>query len=254
MFLLWECIFQFQYTLKESFQTMNTQLAMWGNTPDLLYKVANAGKSKTNACRNLHILITRGKILFPVHIDAIEVRVSLRKPFLRKEKVFWPILRMGDWVKALLSECPQVLLSGYKLEQSSKWKAVFQNFWDEYKSCNGCHPVYTSNYPTDCCVPYFLHGDEGRTLRNRSFMIHSFQPLISRKGPMKCNESGYLGKYWCTYFSCLMYYISMTKNRSILHGHPDLKWGTAWQHGSSYLAYLHSTMMVRILWMICTKP
>lgn len=179
---------------------MNAQLAIWGNTPDLLYKVANAGKSKTNACRNLHILITRGKILFPVHIDAIEVRVSLRKPFLRKEKVFWPILRMGDWVKTLLSECPQVLLSGYKLEQSSKWKAVFQNFWDEYKSCNGCHPVYTSKYPIDCCVPYFLHGDEGRTLRSRSFMIHSFQPLISRKGPRKCNESGYLGKYWCILF------------------------------------------------------
>lgn len=145
--------------------------------------IANAGRSKTNACRNLHNLIHKKKMLFPVAIDAVRVHVSLRRPFLRKEQLWWPILRLEHWVQALMARTPEILLAGYGIHQRDNWSAIFNGFWQGYESCNPCHPIFTSSLPRSHSIPYFLHGDEGKTLRQRSFMIHSFQPCISKYGP-----------------------------------------------------------------------
>lgn len=158
----------------------------------MLYKIARAGKTKKNACRNLHLLLNKSQAFFPVPIDAVLVRVCLRRPTLRRAKLWWPILRFSDWVRVLLERAPHILLAGHDLEESEKWKAVFREFWDNYQSVNPDHVIYTNGMDTSMCIPYFLHGDEGRSLRNRSFMIESFQPVISKRGPGFTNESGLL--------------------------------------------------------------
>lgn len=93
-------------------------------------------------------------------------------------------------MKVLLERVPHILLAGYDLEEGEKWRPVFREFWASYKTVNADHVIYTRDVDTSACIPYFLHGDEGRTLRNRSFMIESFQPVISKHGPMVTNESG----------------------------------------------------------------
>ena len=125
-------------------------------------------------------------------MDAVPIRVALRRPYLRRETMYWPVFRMRDWIVTLLSKSPGTLLAGCRLEEQSKWTSTFHAFWEEYKTCNSSHPVFSAGLPLEQCVPYFLHGDEGKTLRSRSMMIESFQPVISRKGPLVSNESGFL--------------------------------------------------------------
>ena len=100
---------------------------------------------------------------------------------------------MEDWARVLLRQHPEVLLGGCKLNEVQKWKGVFRDFWELYRGANPDHAVFSSNLQLETCMPYFLHGDEGKTLRSRSMMIESFQPVISRKGPSSTNESGNLG-------------------------------------------------------------
>ena len=126
-------------------------------------------------------------------ISVVLVSVAKKKPTYRIEQIYWPILRMSDWVRVLLDQVPQVLLCGKSMQNTTEWQACLQSFWKVYEETDGEHCVFSSGYPLEYCIPYFLHGDEGRTHRTRSFMIESFQPVISYKGPNKTNESGLFG-------------------------------------------------------------
>ena len=68
--------------------------------------ISKTGNSKQNVCRNLHSLLRRNKALFPVDIDVAPVTVAVRRPVYRTEAVWWPVLPMSAWVKALWSEAP----------------------------------------------------------------------------------------------------------------------------------------------------
>lgn len=167
-------------------------LTSLGNKLDLLYRIAKAGQSKTNATRNIVSLINRNDLLLPVPIETTQISVAVRRPKYSVQKMWWPILRMQDWVRVLLQEAPQILLAGVRLEDTACWQRTFRDFWGEFKNAHPEHCIYQSGFPLHFCVPYFLHGDEGRTHRQRSFMVESFQPVISHKGPTKTNESGHL--------------------------------------------------------------
>ena len=157
---------------------------------DLLWKLSRAGLSKTNACRNLHSLIDRNNVLYPVPIDCGLIRVAFRKPQFRTEQVYWPFLRMHEWVRCLLRESPHMILAGHKLSDTGGWQGVFSEFWNTYRLINPGHTIFRDQLPTECCIPYFLHGDEGRGYCRRPFMVESFQPVISHKGLGYTNESG----------------------------------------------------------------
>ena len=163
-----------------------------GGKLDLLRRIAWAGLSRTNASRNLHSLINKNKILFPVEIDACLIHVAFRKPTFRREEIWWPIIRMESWVKTILHEVPEVLLGGFKLEHVKHWSEMLHQFWKLYFSAYPGHCLKTSGFDHGFCIPYFFHGDEGRGYRNRPVMIESFQPVISHKGPLVTNESGCL--------------------------------------------------------------
>ena len=168
-----------------------------GRKTDLLCKLSRAGQSKANACRNLHRLINRNNVLFPVPIDCGLVRVALRKPEYRTEQVYWPFLRMKDWIRCLLRESPKMLLAGYDLADAPGWTGVFSTFWSKYRLTNPSHCIFSDNLDTRYAIPYFLHGDEGRGYCRRPFMVESFQPVISHKGLDHINESGYLEEIDC---------------------------------------------------------
>lgn len=195
-----------------SFQMFNIFVASWGlrfwliyqaipsqhetfvgRKADLLWKLSRAGQSKTNACRNLHKLIDSNNILYPVHIDCGLIHVVFRKPEYRSEKVWWPFLRMQAWVEAILQESPRMLLAGHDIANPAGWRQTFSTFWESYRHCNPQHCIYTDGLDTRFCIPYFLHGDEGRGYCRRPFMVESFQPIISHKGLGVTNESGQLG-------------------------------------------------------------
>ncbi|CAL1170532.1 unnamed protein product, partial [Cladocopium goreaui] len=62
-------------------------------------------------------------------------------------------------------------------------------FWQTYQATNPGHPVFSTPFDLKGCVPIFLHGDEGRGLARRPFMVLSWQTVISHHGPGVCNDS-----------------------------------------------------------------
>ena len=160
---------------------------------DLLHKIARAGRSRTNACKNLRRLLNSSGRLLPVSIDCIEVMIKVKKPKVRRVCVWWPILRMKDFIiRTLFQKCPQALLAGHDL-QGEGWKTTLKTFWGAYKNIDGDHPFFSSTYPWECSIPYYFHGDEGRTLRSKAVMIISWQPTIPYNGLGELNEKGFPG-------------------------------------------------------------
>ena len=170
-------------------------LRISGNRVDTLYKIARAGKSKTNALRNLMTVMNTQNVMLPVEMDAIRLTITKKKPKVRTLQVWWPVLKMSDWVSMLLVHHPQVLLCGYTLHDY-RWMDVLEEFWRNFRLCEPGHEIFCNEHgsrPLRCCVPYYIHGDEGRFLRNKPLMIEAFQPAISHKGMAWTNESGLLG-------------------------------------------------------------
>ena len=87
-----------------------------------------------------------------------------------------------------------MILAGHSLEDRHAWENVFSTFWEKYEQVNPSHPLYVDFEATarGRCIPYFLHGDEGRGQRRVPLMIESFQPCISHRGLSFTNESTYL--------------------------------------------------------------
>jgi len=107
---------------------------------------------------------------------------------------------MASWVRALLDQSPGMLLAGHCLRDVTKWQAVFSRFWDLYRHVNPNHCIYADGLDARNCIPYFMHGDEGRGYCRRPFMVESFQPVISQKGLEYTNESGKLDLHCATFF------------------------------------------------------
>ena len=160
---------------------------------DTLCKLARAGRSKTNALRNLMRVINSKNGLLPVSVDCVQITVKKKKPTPRRLRIWWPVLKMSDWIQTLLHTRPEVLLCGFRCEDS-RWQRTLSRFWTRFRDTDPCHELFASKpqpaWPF--CVPYYIHGDEGRGLRNRALMIEAFQVAISHKGDDHTNECGYL--------------------------------------------------------------
>ena len=160
----------------------------------MLHKIARAGTSRTNVCRNLHRLLHASGEQYPVDIASVPVTIRLRKPRPHFEVVQWPMIRISDWARAILKHHPPYLLGGCKLEDEAGWEMQFASFWSSYRSIDPAHPAFEvfEEHMLSRVIPYAHHGDEGRGLRQKPFLVESFQPIISRAGMFVTNESGYL--------------------------------------------------------------
>ena len=164
-----------------------------GNRVDTLYRIARAGKSKTNALRNLMTVMNSQNVMLPVQMDAVQLTIMRKKPKVRIMKIWWPLLRMSSWVRTLLRDHPQTLLCGFTVKNCDGWRATLAEFWRNFRGGNAQHEIFNESRPLDHFVPYYLHGDEGRFYRNKPLMVEAFQPAISHRGVMYTNESGRLG-------------------------------------------------------------
>ena len=156
----------------------------------MLHKLAKAGTSRTNVCRNLHTLLKKSGAEYPVAVTTAPTTIRLRKPRPHDEVLQWPVIRISDWARVLLEKNPEYLLGGCKLEHELGWEMIFSSFWDNFRSINPGHPAYTSGLDLSRLIPYAIHGDEGRGLRGKPYLVESFQPIISKHGPFVTNESG----------------------------------------------------------------
>ena len=153
-------------------------------------KLARTGASRTNICRNLHRLIDKSGVKFPVKIAVVPVRIRLRKPKPHVETLDWPMIRPSDWVRSLINQNPPILLGGHELEDE-RWKPMLASFWEQYRYINPQHPIYAlPNIDRSTVLPYAHHGDEGRGLPGKPFLVESFQPIIGVNGINSTNESG----------------------------------------------------------------
>ena len=152
--------------------------------------ISKTGNSKRNACRNLHRLLRRNKGLFPVDVDVAPITVAVRKPVYRTEQVWWPMVPLTSWVKALWEQAPTMLLGGHSSEDVNGWQLTMLQFWRRFKSFHESHPIFADGHDLKYAIPYMLHGDEGRGQSRRSFMVEAWQPCISHKGINFTNESG----------------------------------------------------------------
>lgn len=105
----------------------------------------------------------------------------------------WPIIRLDSWANYILRHKPTLLLGGYVLEEVSAWTGMLKSFWADYRFVNGAHPCFVDSLQWDGglsrAVPFMVHGDEGRGLHRRPFLLISMQPVISHLGANVCNES-----------------------------------------------------------------
>ena len=71
------------------------------------------------------------------------------------------------------------------------------SFWYAYRFVDADHPVYRDYGDVlSTVVPVMLHGDEGRGLRHRPYMVISLQPVISYLGPQHNNEGTFRGLHF----------------------------------------------------------
>lgn len=166
------------------------------DTRDLLGKLARVDREGRNSCRNLHRLLRVENQSLPIPIHTCPVREVCKKP-LRAEQLDWPIIRLDSWAHYILRYKPTLLLGGYMLNEVDAWTSMFRNFWDDYKVVNAAHPCFNDCHSWEGglsrAVPYMVHGDEGRGLHRRPFLLISMQPVISHLSANVCNESTPLG-------------------------------------------------------------
>ena len=157
---------------------------------NLLSKIGGAFKSRKNACDTIRRLVKRTPgVALNIPIEVCEVHVRLRKP-IRALKVWWPLIRMDHWAQFLVREKPQLLLGGKCVQDN--WRKTFTDFWNKYKQIHSDHPIFSETFDLGECVPYYIHGDEGRGQLRRPYLVISWQCLISHHGPQVVNDTSCL--------------------------------------------------------------
>ena len=156
---------------------------------DLLYQIAAAGRSETNACRNLHSLIHKRGLTLPLKIHTVEVPVRKRKPKVRKTWVHYPVILPSTWAKYLLESHSFLLLGGHDINHGT-WQRELAMFWETYLKTDPM--VKPGAPPPERTVPLYIHGDEGRGKYRLPIMIQAIQAVVSFKGPAFKNSSGQL--------------------------------------------------------------
>lgn len=115
---------------------------------------------------------------------------------MRVEQTTWPIIKLESWLDYMLGHQPELLLGGHCL-QDHGWKDMFAKVWHLYRSVDGAHRVYQDFAEAEfaTCIPFMIHGDEGRGLVRRPYMVISTQPVVGHKGLHFTNESSHISSH-----------------------------------------------------------
>ena len=129
----------------------------------------------------------------PIDISLVKVPVRKRRPVVKKEIVWFPVLYPSSWIPFLLQHHSYLLLGGLDLHEPDKWQRALDEFWGKYKACDKDHIMHEASAPpTTHTVPIYIHGDEGRGKYRLPIMDEAFQPCLSFQGTAYKNSSGSL--------------------------------------------------------------
>ena len=177
------------------------QACISGLMDPVLSVLASCGHNKKNQCRNLHKLVHKRGYTLPVKIESVETPVRVLSGKRRVAVVPYPVIHLSEWAAYLLNSngYEKILLAGYELADEKNWRRTFSCFWKRYRKVRP-HLELFSVPDTDLsmCIPYGLHGDEGRGKMKRPIMCLSFQPIVSHRGMNFTNTGGPLVVIQCS--------------------------------------------------------
>ena len=168
-------------------------------------KVAKFRKSKSgrkhggNAARDLHQWATRSGSAFAVPISQVPVQVRrFQRNHNRARKVVttkipYPVLHLSSWFASIMVNFSKFFLGGFEIAETKKYEEMLGEFWANYESFQPTHPIYSSKTLEERrkCIPYALHGDEGRGACKVPLLVISFQVIIPYTGPENLSQSKY---------------------------------------------------------------
>ena len=102
----------------------------------------------------------------------------------------FPVLLPSAWLRYMLSIGGELALGGHNLEDTSDWRQMLHDFWSKVQPT--MPQLDLGDKDRSLCLPWALHGDEGRGKLKRPIMVLGAQPLISWLGPTTVNLPGYL--------------------------------------------------------------
>ena len=151
-------------------------------------------KSYRNISRNFHRQLYRHDRVLPVKVSMVPLWVLQHRPKVKEIKLRYPMIALKDWAMYLLNQCAHLVLGGFKLTQSAEFTDMYNRFWIRYQKLDPLHPFF-EHHPRSAwgrCIPFPVHGDEGRGKAKNPILITSFQMMIGPQGEDTTNISGYL--------------------------------------------------------------
>ena len=165
------------------------------------YKWSSTGRRGSNAARDFHRYVHRhGKALA---VEISTTRIPIRKKVktthgkrrTKTREVDFAVITLSSWMKILLEKYPKFLLGGHcPFQGCDPYLDMFESFWDNFVHIQCDHPVHAkSREEKRHCIPFAVHGDEGRGLSKVPVLVISFQALIPFTGPNDLNCSRFPG-------------------------------------------------------------
>ena len=155
-------------------------------------RLARCGRNdrfKRNIARNLHKEMQNNGQMLDAKLKYVPIPIRSDRRTAKIQHVSYPTLPLSSWVECLFMEEPRLLLGGCDLGDEG-FREVLGVFWQRYRGTDPGLPLFAEDVDTSFCIPYMLHGDEGRGKVRRQVMVLSFQPMISFKGLSHLNTSG----------------------------------------------------------------
>ena len=163
------------------------------------YKKSSTGRRGSNAARDFHRYVHRhGKALaVEISTSRIPIRKKVKtthgKRRTKTREVDHAVINLSSWMRLILEKYPKFLLGGHcPFQGCDPYLDMFGSFWDNFVHIQGDHPVHAKSREDNNkrhCIPFAVHGDEGRGLSKVPVLVMSFQALIPFTGPNELNCS-----------------------------------------------------------------
>ena len=116
-----------------------------------------------------------------VHVTRMDLWVHWQA---RSVVMPWPVLLPSSWLHVTFTRTNGgAVLNGHTLGEEKGWRSMLATFWDRYRAAFPQHAVFNDFEDClDCCLPFLLHGDEGRGKLRRCVLVTSVQPLLHQGG------------------------------------------------------------------------
>ena len=149
-------------------------------------------RNDSHACNNLQKLLHKSGHQLRVRFSFISTPVRLApRGVTKKALVKFPLLKLSDWCQTIFSKGGHCLLGGQNLDQAKQFGLTLRLFWERFKIIEPQLPFFNEpGHNWDFCIPFLLHGDEGRGSAKRPVLVLSAQPMITSPDMSTSNLKG----------------------------------------------------------------